>query len=290
MLMNQVLRSLVLVTFSLAAQEALATNISAGTSEFVSIRNCTVAGVSGCDSISSILFQQYGGLPGDSASSANVDEVGYGSSSGNVALSGVIGAPVLKGSSVSELGKRISSNSIALQRYVYTGDTPTTRSFGGTITYSEFSTGSYPSGPGGGINANIDIFTLPTSTIAIAPTAAANFNMLFSGLSSLSGYTSLGSANYNDQTSALNASGNLSVAVTLNPGDSIWVWVILQTPATNGGWVDASHTFITAWSETSSLVPAVVAVPEFGAFGLWLAGGLSVAWVARQRRGGVQRL
>ena len=39
----------------------------------------------------------------------------------------------------------------------------------------------------------------------------------------------------------------------------MWVLTFLQTPAVNGGIVDASHTFVTGWSDPTNLVPAIVA-------------------------------
>ena len=51
--------------------------------------------------------------------------------------------------------------------------------------------------------------------------------------------------------------------MTLDPGEVVWVQTLLQTPAVNGGIVDASHTLVTGWSDPTNLVPAVVApVPE----------------------------
>ena len=269
---------------ALLSESVLPVEISAGTSEYITMRTCTVIGASGCDQISPVQFGQFGGLPGDSESTVNLSVDGYGSGSSSVALSGVIGAPILKASASSQSGKRISTNSIALQRYTYDGDTSTTRTFGGDIVYSQFSSGTYPAGIGSGINANIEIFTLPTETISIRPTAAANFNMLSSGYANLTGYSSLGYANFQDETSNAAGTGHLSVTVQLNPGDVIWVWALLQTPATNGGWIDSSHTFVTSWDETSNLTPSVVAVPEPGSLAMLILGVIFLITVVKTRQ------
>ena len=281
--MNPVLCTATLVAGLLVAPVAQAIDIGAGTAEYVTVRDCNVPGVSGCDGISGVLFGQYGGLPGDAMSSASVSVPGYGSANGSVSLSGVVGAPVLKASASSEPGKRLNTNSAALQRYVYDGTTPTTRTFGGTVTYSQVSTGVYPIGAGGGINASLEVFSLPTSTISVQPTAAANFNMLSGGFRALSGFTSLGTANHRNPATTPVGLGSLSVTVDLNPGDAVWIWAYVQTPATNGGWVDSSNTFVTAWDNPIGLVPTVVAVPEPGTLALWLTGTAAVMSIARRR-------
>lgn len=104
--------------------------VSASTAELVTARDC-IPGITACDDLSPIIFSAYGGLPGDVASGATIDPVGYGHSNGHVALSGEVGAPVISASVSSEAGKRLTTNSLALQRYVYNGSASTTRTFGG---------------------------------------------------------------------------------------------------------------------------------------------------------------
>lgn len=282
--MKPLVQIALIVTATFFSGQASSVEISASTSEFVSMRDCSILGVTGCDRISSVLFRRIGGLPGDSQSNVDFSVVGYGSGNGSVSLSGVIGAPILKASAISHTGKRVSTNSIALQRYVYDGDTSSTRTFGGNISYTQESTGTYPTGTGSGISANLEVFTLPTNTISVNASSTANFNMLFGGYANLVGYSSLGEATFRDANSNANGSGNLSVTVQLNPGDAIWVWALVQTPATNGGWIDSSHTFVTAWNDTNNLTPAVVAVPEPSSLVLWLFGAALLTSVAKTRR------
>jgi hypothetical protein len=261
---------------------AQAVQISAGTSEVVTMRTCSVSGESGCDVISRLQSWQYGGLPGDSQSTAELSLDGYGFGRGSVSLSGVIGAPILKASAYSEPGARISTNSAAVQRYKYEGDAPATRTFGGNLTYAQQSTGAYPSGSG--IRAYLEVFSLPTESISIDPSVEANYAMLSGGYANLSGYSSLGFATFQDGNSNASGNGILSVTIDIHPGDAIWVWAMVQTPATNGGWVDSSHTFVTAWDETSSLTPAVVAIPEPGALAMMLSGMTFLVALSRTRQ------
>ena len=263
--------------------ESHAAAISAGTAEYVTVRTCTVAGVSGCDSLSSVQFGMYGGMPGDTTSAASLSVTGFGSANGSVSLSGIVGAPVLRADANSQAGKRLNTNSVALQRYTYNGPAPTTRVFQGDLSYSQLVTGTYPVGVGGGINAILEVFTLPTETIDIDNNEIANFEMLFFGYSRLIGYSSLGISNYRDSTSTLTGNGTLSVVVNLNPGDAVWVKALVQTPAVNGGWVDSSHTFVTSWDNSSGLTPAAVAIPEPTTLALSLFALAAVAGLTSSR-------
>ena len=58
-----------------------------------------------------------------------------------------------------------------------------------------------------------------------------------------------------------NASGtaNFGTTVTLNPGESVFVWALIQTIAVNGSSINASDTFVTQWNDSSNLTPANVA-------------------------------
>jgi len=239
---------------------AQAAAVSFSTAEFVTIRDCVAGPNTACDSVSPLIQSAYGGSPGAPSSSATTALATHGSAFGSVALSGTVGAPVLATSAFSLPGTRTNTNSFALQRYTYTGGTSALLNFGGTLTYAQFSTGTYPVGPGGGVSASIAIFTLPTDTVEVGDTAESNF-LALQGISTVDGYAQLGGTFYNDSMTNPAGVGLLSVDVAVNPGDTFWVWVRLQTPATNGGWVDASHTLITYWDDPTNLVPAV-SVPE----------------------------
>jgi len=247
------------VLLAVGPMVAHATLVSYSTGEAVSIRPCFV-GVTVCDGLGSpVVPTVYGGFPGAATSSATNSLAGYGTASGSVSLSGTIGAPIVKASATSDPGARLNTNSVALQSYTYTGTAPTTRTFGGTLTYSQTLTGNYGSG-GDGIDAVIDLFTLPGSTVDVGTTPPENFLALFSP-NLFPGYFDLGSVGFDDPTSTLAGSATFGVTVTLNPGEMIWVDVVVQTPAPNGSTVDASHTLITSWDNPANLTPAV-SVPE----------------------------
>ncbi|MFL6681518.1 MAG: PEP-CTERM sorting domain-containing protein [Burkholderiaceae bacterium] len=268
---------------------AHAVGITAGTSEYITFRDC-IAGTTACDSISPIVSGQFGGNPGAYSSAATQTHAGYGSASGSVSFSGVIGAPVLHASASSDAGKRANTNSVALQSYTYTGSTPTTRTFGGTLTYSQTLSGTYPDVGATGVYATIDAFTLTAPSIDAGTDSASNFYALFGEpwtTDPSTGYVDLAQNAFSDDTTHAGATGDLGVTLALTPGETVWLYVLLQTPAVNGSVIDASHTLVTGWNDATDLVPAVtslpVPVPEpapLALFGL----GLAVALAAKRHR------
>ncbi len=266
---------------------AHAVAITAGTSEYVTFRDC-IPGATACDSISPIVSSQYGGNPGAYSSAATQSVGGYGSASGSVSFSGVIGAPVLHASASSEAGKRANTNSVAVQSYTYTGATSTTRTFGGTLTYDQSLTGVYPDTAATGVYALIDAFTLTASAIDAGTDAESNFDALFGETFATDptyGYADLGQNTFSDSVSRTGGTANLGVTVTLDPGETVWLYVLLQTPAVNGSVIDASHTLVTGWDNTTDLTPAVTSLPvpeptPLALFGL----GLAALVVAKRRR------
>jgi len=282
--MNRLLARAPLALLLAAPLASHAVTITAGTSEYVTFRDC-VPGTTACDSISPIRTGAYGGNPGAYSSAATDTVAGYGTASGSVSFSGAVGAPILHASASSLAGKRVNTNSVAVQSYTYTGSVATTRTFGGTLTYSQSISGSFGSN-NPGVFATIDAFTLTAAGIDAGTTMESNFDALFGenfNIDPSVGYADVASNTYADSTSTTSGSGALSVTVPLTPGETIWLYVLLQTPAIDGSSVDASHTLVTGWNDATDLTPAVTSspVPEPAPLALF---GLGLAAVAAARR------
>lgn len=244
-----------LVTFPAAATEVQST-----VAVYVTFRDCQPI-LGQCDGFTPVLVGTYSGEPGDLSAFASQALPEYGESFSTVSLSGEIGAPILRTRAASEPGKRVSTNTLALQRFVYEGDVPVTRTFGGTLTYSQVI--ENPEDGESGINAAIIIFKAPTDTVNLGTTAEDNYWNLFR-IWSTPGYQSLGADSVIDPATNPNGEGNISVTVTLDPGEAVWVYTRLQTPASAGSVVDASQTLVTRWDDPTDLVPANISlgIPE----------------------------
>ena len=261
--------ALMAVGLTAAPLAAHAVAVQSSTGNFVTARDCIPTAVTACESFGPSVTSQYGGSPGGSSASANISPASYGTATSDTSLSGVIGAPVLRSYADADAGKRVSTNTFALQRYTYTGTAATTRTFAGTLDYTQSITdpnnASYRPGTQAGVNAFIILFTSTDLFADAGSTAKSNYDNLMSfALFSAAGYNRLGLSVFQDPLDATAGSALLDVTVNLSPGDSLWVYTMLQTPAYDRSIVDASNTFTTGWDDISGLVPATAFVPEPG--------------------------
>jgi hypothetical protein len=188
----------------------------------------------------------------------------------------VAGAPIIRTYVASEPGYRLSTNTGALQRYTYTGTESVTRTFGATLTYSQSVPDWNLDCPEpilcrSGITAIIEAFTTTDEFLFSGESAPENFDTVFYKYRLEPGYTELGRDIFQDFGNATNAIANTSISLLLNPGDSFWVRVFLQTPAASGTIIDSSNTLVTGFDDATNLVPAQT-VPEPGTLALFVLG------------------
>ena len=246
---------------------ANAVTITSGTGAEGTARNCT-PGVTSCDTISPVLFNTFGGNPGDASSSASQSPPDYGTSTASVTLTSLLGEAAFHDQVVGAPGTREAANGNALQSYTYMGSTPTTMTFSEVLTYSQIVTGlAAPSGQG--VGALIDVFSLPPGALFDAGVSSADNDIALFSPSEQIGYVDIASAVYADSNTNAGTTQTLSVTVGLAPGETIWILDTLQAIAANGGMVEAS------------MAPASVPEPAtLSLFGL----GLAAAAVIRRRR------
>jgi PEP-CTERM putative exosortase interaction domain len=269
---------------------ASAIPVQSGTGTWLTFRDCDGPAGS-CSSFLTLAGEAFGGAPGELVSDASLTLPGYGTAQSFSALSGEIGAPVLRLFASSQDGARVNTNTFALQRYTYTGVAPTTRTFGGTLDYTQLiadpNNASYDSFASG-TYASLALFTSLSDFVETGLTARDNFfNLQQFGFGAAPGYSLVGDDFFQDVASTSAGVASLSVTVDLNPGDSIWALAFMQTPAADGTVVDAFNTFVTGWDSTADLVPAnvfvPVSVPEPGSLALFSL-GLAGLGVLRRRR------
>jgi hypothetical protein len=233
--------SLLLLTGPVSAELVQSTTGAMGTS-----RDC-VKGVTVCDSFGRQLASAVDGLPGAEEASASLDDPEHGKATGKVKLTGTPGGAEMHASSSSPAGKRNGGNSSFLQRYTNVSEHAETLTFGGTMTYNnnvpaenanfpdEFNKEAGTYDMSSSTSAEIVILTLNAEAIEAGTTADDNLGIL------------LGEASPDDEPVMLHASrtkelenvtgtgtSELSGTVTIAPGDSVWLFAILQSLGANG--------------------------------------------------------
>jgi len=123
-----------------------------------------VAGpIGACFDLGPTLVSDYRGRPGGLTATTSEVLSGLGTARSHAGLSGPIGAPRIGTFAAGEVDHRVNTNSFALQRYTYVGDTATTREFSGTLTYSleipDPNNAQYDIAVASGVHATLIAFT-----------------------------------------------------------------------------------------------------------------------------------
>jgi hypothetical protein len=231
-----------LLTGPVAANAEL---VQSSTSVYLTFRHC-VSGETVCDSIVPVEVGRYGGLPGEPAAITSHADPTYGEASGSAQLTGAPGAAELSANATSLPSTRNGSNCVMLQRYTNKGANAETLTFGASLTYKQTiptENAGFPadSPARSGAFAEIFIFSMDADSLEAGTTAEENSTALMEGLDPSIVTTELafaGTAPLSNVTGS--GTETLSSTVTVEPGDNIWLWVLLQSLAANGAEVRAT--------------------------------------------------
>jgi len=219
--------------------------VQSATGAIATFRQC-VSGETACDSVGPSLVSTYGGMPGDLTAQASQADPRYGPSEGSAQITAAPGVAELSASATSLPGTRNGGNSVMLQRYTNTRARAETLSFGITLTYDQSvpaENARFPleGGAHSGAAAEIAIFTLTADSFDVGTTAEENITALMSEPGPDIGFEELKFAS-TGPISNVTGSGTTEIAetVTVEPGDSICLWAILQCLAANGAVVNAA--------------------------------------------------
>lgn len=159
------------------------------------------------------------------------------------------------------------AGAFGVQGYTYTGTQSTTYTINANLTGSVTNNAS-------GIYAEIYAFEGPSFTFY------PYSNILISELGAIPmGNTVLGTGNIG--TGLMSD----SFTITLNPGDTFYLWASLFAQSAGQGTADAANTLSLYFTDSTNLTPAsVAAVPLPAAFWLFCSGVLGLIGVARRKK------
>jgi len=239
---NYLLAILTLLTLVLLSGTAAAKTVQSSTGVQLTFRQC-IKGETACDSLGRMQTREFAGLPGDRQAQAQMEDPEYGESNGSVKLTHTPGGSEMTAIIRSKPGTRNGANTFTVKRYTNMSEVAESLTFSGTLTYDQTvptENAAFPNDKGvdSTANAEMEIFTLNVDAIDLGTTAADN-NMF--ELPDDIEYKSLKSISTKGGE-IMTGSGTriLSGTVKLEPGDSIWMFVILQSLGANGAQVNAS--------------------------------------------------
>jgi hypothetical protein len=219
--------------------------IQSTTGVHATFREC-VKGETACDSIGRTKANGFAGLPGNSESQTSLQSYEFGSSSGRVKLLESPGASEMTATMKSLPGARNGGNSFMMQRYTNTSATQETLTLNSTLTFDltvPAENADFPAEGGAHSNASseMEIFTLNIDAIEAGTTAIDNNQIMMGeeppGMVYVSLEVSKVSAPENVTGSG---SESASITASIAPGNSVWIFAILQSLGANGAEVEAS--------------------------------------------------
>lgn len=240
---NGILRIFVVMLMGVPAA-ASAELVQFGTANVVTFRQCT-AGETTCDSFGPMDLATFGGVPGELRSEVSQADVAYGEAYGSATLTEKPGVAELKAITDSLPAIRNGSTSVTLQRYTNARKRAETLTFEAVLTYKQTvpaENAGFPDDAGmdSGATAEIVIFTMDADAIETGPTTANVYSALSfeqepAGLEDLDAARIEPSSNETGE-----GTSTLSITAIVEPGESVWLWAILQGIVVNGATVNAS--------------------------------------------------
>jgi hypothetical protein len=188
------------------------------------------------------------------------------------------GLPVLKAGSWSGASSRINTNAVVFQQFTFTGTSHTLFSLEGDLTFNssgnDGDSSIDPGNPGstaeqageGGIYASM-YFMDPAAFAGI--TGAADVMSLLSMdctnpyMYAFTSFNTTGPLAAGAQSGSLTLNRDCSGSeIFLNTGDTAVLVMVMQTPSNRGGFMDATHTFVSKFDPT--LAPETLAALTAG--------------------------
>lgn len=237
-------RAVLLGCLLAASWQALGVTVESTTSIILTMREC-VAGETACDNVGTATTMIKGGLPGEPEATATHEDPAFGEVAGGVKLLTLPRVSEHSARSGSLPGARNGGNAAILRKYTNSSGDAEVVTLTGILTYEqsvpEANSGLPEDSPGrSGAGVELAIVRLNADVLEAGTTAEENHLMLEQGIEEI-GYTELGS-NTGGPLSNVSETGTrtVSVTVTVEAGESIWLWAALQSIAANGAEVNAS--------------------------------------------------
>lgn len=219
---------------------AHAVEIESSTSVYLTFRDC-IAGETVCDEISAPTARVVEGLPGNQHSTAEHAVASKGRAVGEVKLTDT--GSEHSASTSSEPGSRNGSNTSTVQKFTNSGDVPVTLTVSGNLNYQlqvpEENAGLEKLGQSSA-SAEFWILQMNIESFEAGTTAEDNLNVLMDGPEGAE-FTDLGGVKIGPTTNVSETgSGSESLTATIGPGETAWIWTIMQALVANGAEVSAS--------------------------------------------------
>jgi hypothetical protein len=221
----------------------MAEAVQSTTSTYVSLRNC-VAGQTVCDSIDRAHARAIGGSPGGQDAQASQSDPEFGEAHASARLTGQPGAATLSGHARSLAARRNASSGFALQRYTNESESAQTLQVEGSLTWEQTvpeENADFPDNnvAHSGANVEMALFAMDAESVEAGTSAEDNWGILDG--EPPAGYEELATAGTDGPHSNATEDGHKTFTMTtvLEPGTSVWIFVLLQTLTANGAEVKA---------------------------------------------------